>query len=53
VFHKIVKSGCQAEQSKLRTAERLVNLLAMFRIQSWPLTVLSSCSFTAPEVTAR
>jgi len=22
VFHKILKSGCQAEQSKLRTAER-------------------------------
>ena len=34
-FHKILKSGCQAEQSKLRTAERLVNLLAMFCILSW------------------
>ena len=27
-FHKILKSGYQAEQSKLRTAERLFNLLA-------------------------
>lgn len=35
VFHKILKSGCQAEQSKLRTAERLVNLLATFCILSW------------------
>jgi hypothetical protein len=34
-FHKILKSGCQAEQSKLRTAERLVNLLATFCILSW------------------
>ena len=34
-FHKILKSGCQAEQSKLRTAERLVNLLARFCILSW------------------
>jgi Transposase DDE domain len=34
VFHKILKSGCQAEQSKLRTAERLVNLLATFCILS-------------------
>ena len=34
-FHKILKSGCRAEQSKLRTAERLVNLLAMFCILSW------------------
>jgi hypothetical protein len=28
-FHKVLKSGCKAEQAKLRTAERLVNLLAM------------------------
>ena len=35
VFHKILKSGCQAERSKLRTAERLVNLLALFCILSW------------------
>ena len=34
-FHKILKSGCRAEQSKLRTTERLVNLLAMFCILSW------------------
>ena len=27
VFHKILKSGCKAEESKLRTAERLVKLL--------------------------
>ncbi|MFN0302870.1 MAG: transposase [Burkholderiales bacterium] len=35
LFHKILKSGCQAEHSKLRTAERLVNLLATFCILSW------------------
>ena len=34
VFHTILKSGCQAEQSNLRTAERLVNLLATFCILS-------------------
>jgi hypothetical protein len=34
-FHKILKSGCKAEDSKLRTAERLVNLLAIFCILSW------------------
>src|SRR5262249_34088769 len=27
-YHKVLKSGCQAEQAKLRTAERLTNLLA-------------------------
>jgi hypothetical protein len=35
VFHKILKSGCRAEQARLRTAPRLVNLLAVFRILSW------------------
>ena len=34
-FHKILKSGCRAESSKLRTAERLVNLLSVFCILSW------------------
>ena len=29
-YHKILKCGCRAGQSKLRTAERIVNLLAMF-----------------------
>jgi hypothetical protein len=35
VFHKILKSGCRAEQARLRTASRLVNLLAVFCILSW------------------
>jgi hypothetical protein len=35
VFNKILKSGCKAEESKLRTAERLVNLIAVFCIVSW------------------
>lgn len=34
-FHKILKSGCRAESSRLRTAERLVNLIAIFCIVSW------------------
>lgn len=46
VFHKILKSGCKAEESKLRTAERLVNLIATFCILSWRifwLTMISRC----------
>lgn len=31
-FHKILKSGCKAEASRLRTAERIVNLIAVFCI---------------------
>ena len=34
-FHKILKSGCKAEESRLRTAERLARLLAVFCILSW------------------
>lgn len=35
VFHKILKSGCKAEESKLRTAQRLTNLISLFCILSW------------------
>jgi len=35
VFHKILKSGCRAEDVRLRTASRLTNLLAVFCILSW------------------
>jgi hypothetical protein len=46
-YHKILKSGCRAEQSKLRTAERIVNLLAMFCILGWRIfwmTMLNRCT---------
>jgi hypothetical protein len=53
-FHKILKSGCRAEQSKLRTAERLVNLMAMFCILSWRifwLTMINRAAENAnPEI---
>jgi hypothetical protein len=32
-FHKILKSGCKAEESRLRTADRLTNLIAVFCIR--------------------
>lgn len=41
VFHKIRKSGCQAERSELRKAERIVNLLATFCILSWRIFLLT------------
>jgi hypothetical protein len=34
-YHKILKSGCRAEELKLRTAERIVHLLAIFCILGW------------------
>jgi len=50
-FHKILKSGCKAEASKLRTAERLVNLIAVFCILSWRIfwmTMLNRSTSSAP-----
>ncbi|WP_229169101.1 hypothetical protein [Bradyrhizobium altum] len=35
VFHKILKSGCTAEDLQLRTAQRLTNLISVFCIVSW------------------
>jgi hypothetical protein len=34
-FHKILKSGCRAEEAKLRATERLSKLIAVFCILSW------------------
>ena len=35
VFRRVRKSGCRAGASKLRTAERLVKLLAAFNTLAW------------------
>jgi hypothetical protein len=51
VFHKILKSGCRAEDSRLRTAQRLANLIAVFCIVSWRvfwMTMLNRASPDAP-----
>jgi hypothetical protein len=51
VFHKILKSGCKAEESKLRTAQRLANLLSVFCILSWRvfwMTMLNRSTPAAP-----
>ena len=54
VFHKILKSGCRAEESKLRTAQRLANLLSVFCILSWRvfwMTMLNrSASDASPDL---
>ena len=49
VFHKILKSGCRAEESKLRTAERLVKLISVFCILSWRIFWMTMINRSAPE----
>lgn len=49
VFHKILKSGCKAEESKLRTADRLVNLIAVFCIVSWRIFWMTMLNRSRPN----
>ncbi|EOD5598481.1 IS4 family transposase [Cupriavidus gilardii] len=53
-FHKILKSGCKAEDSRLRTAERLVNLISIYCIVSWRIfwmTMINrACSEASPAL---
>ena len=51
VFHKILKSGCQAEKARLRTAERLVRLIAVFCILSWRVFWMTRLNRSARHVT--
>jgi Transposase DNA-binding len=53
VFHKILKSGCKAEDSKLRTAERLANLMAVFCILSWRVLWLTMLNRIAPNASPK
>src|SRR5271166_469183 len=53
-YHKVLKSGCQAEQARLRTAERLTNLLAVLCVVGWRvfwLTMVNRADPGAPPET--
>ena len=49
MFHKILKSGCRAEEARLRTAERLVKLIAVFCILSWRVFWMTMINRSAPN----
>jgi hypothetical protein len=51
-FHKILKSGCQAERSGLRTAGRLTNMLAVLCIVGWRVFWLTMTNRATPEAPA-
>ena len=48
-FHKVLKSGCRVEEAKLRTAERLTNLIAVFCIVAWRVFWLTMVNRTNPN----
>lgn len=48
-FHKILKSGCRAEDSRLQTADRLTNLIAIYCILSWRIFWVTMLGRVAPR----
>ena len=52
-FHKILKSGCRAEESRLRSAERIANLLALFCIVAWRILWLTLAHRADPDAAPR
>ena len=50
VLHKILKSGCQAQQARLRTAGRLVRLLAVFCFLIWRAFWLKMLNRVEPDI---
>lgn len=51
-FHKVMKSGCRAEESKLRTADRLAKLIAIMCILAWRTLWLTMVNRTSPDLPA-
>jgi hypothetical protein len=49
LFHKILKSGCHVEAARLRTAERLTRLIAVFCILSWRIFWTTMINRVAPD----
>jgi hypothetical protein len=48
-FHKILKSGCKAEESKLRNSERLANFIAVCCIVSWRVFWITMLNRISPD----
>lgn len=51
-FHKILKSGCKAEESKLRTSERLARFVAVLCVVGWRVFWLTMSNRAAPDAPA-
>src|SRR4051812_41897176 len=51
-YHEVLKSGCRAGASRLRTAERLTNLLAVLCVVAWRVFWLTMTSRATPDAPA-
>jgi len=52
-FHHILKTGCRAEDARLRTAECVVKLIAVVCILAWRVFWTTMVDHAAPEADAR
>lgn len=52
-FHKILKSGCKVEEARLRTADRLVKLIAVCCILSWRIFWMTMLARHTPKASPR
>ncbi len=50
LFFKVLKSGCNIEEVSLRTAERLLNFIAMSAIICWRLLLVTRLARECPDV---
>lgn len=53
VFHKVLKSGCQAEDRQLETAARLRRSLALDMVVAWRILALTKAGRKTPNSPAR
>ena len=49
VFHKVMKSGCRAEEARLETAERLTKFLALIAVVSWRIFFVTMSARAKPD----
>jgi len=49
VFHKVMKSGCRAEETRLETAERLTKFLALIAVVSWRIFFVTMSARAKPD----
>ena len=49
VFHKVIKSGCRAEEARLETAERLAKFLAPITVVGWRIFFVTMSARAKPD----
>jgi hypothetical protein len=50
LFFRVLKQGCQIEQLRLRTDQRLLNALALYLIIAWRIHLITMVGRAYPEV---